>query len=145
MATSILQYPLITSETFTVNNCASSNIVSSNPVYNWILFGKIGESGYAVPSYNPVITTASSKNRLLNEVITAAIPATSMTVELAVNGILTFTVPQSVDVVSSDGAVATATILNETTTITGVAAGTSAVTISDRTGKTISTIVVTVA
>jgi hypothetical protein len=68
-----------------------------------------------------------------------------MTAELAVNGIITFTVPNSVNVVSSDTAVATATILNGTTTITGAAAGTATVTISDDQGTTISTIVITVA
>jgi hypothetical protein len=145
MMTSILQYPFITGSSFTVNNCACSNVITTSPVYNWILFGKVAESGYAVPAYRPVVTSASSKNRYLTDVVTAAIPASSMTAELAVNGIITFTVPQSVNVVSSDTAVATATILNGTTTITGVAAGTATVTISDDQGAVVSTIVITVA
>jgi hypothetical protein len=145
MMTSILQYPFITGSSFTINNCARSNVITSSPVYNWILFGKLAESGYAVPAYRAVVTTASGKNRYLSDVVTAAIPASSMTAELAVNGIITFTVPNSANVVSSDTAVATATILNGTTTITGAAAGTATVTISDDQGTTISTIVITVA
>jgi hypothetical protein len=145
MMTSVLQYPFITGSSFTINNCNCSNIVTSSPVYNWILFGKIPESGYAVPTYRSIITTASGKNRYLSDVVTAPIQPSSMTVELAVNGIITFTIPQSANVVSSDTAVATATILNGTTTITGAAAGTTTVTISDEKGATISTLVITVA
>lgn len=143
--TSILQYPLISGPYFTINKCAASDVVRSSVVYNWILFGKIAESGYAVPKYEAVFTTPSGKNRYLTDVVTAPIPASSMTAELAVAGVITFTVPLSATVVSSDPAVATATITNGTTTITGVAAGTATVTISDERGTTVSTVVVTIA
>jgi hypothetical protein len=145
MMTSILQYPFVNGTSFIVNNCLSCDNVKNSPVYNWILFGKIAESAYATPTYNPVITVPSGKNRYLTEVMTTAIPASSATVELAVNGILTITIPQSAKVISSDTAIATATILGTTTTITGVAAGTATITISDDRNTTISTIVVTVA
>jgi hypothetical protein len=143
MMTSVLQYPFITGSVFTAN-CLSSG-VTSTPVYNWILFGKLPENGFAVPGYAPVVTSATGKNRYLSDVVTAAIPPSTMTVDLAVGGTMIVSISGSVNATSSDSAVATATIATNTVTITGVAAGTTTVVISDRFNNTVSTITVTVA
>jgi hypothetical protein len=142
---SILQYPFINASNFTVTSCLSTDVIKCNPVYNWLLYGKIAETGYSTPEYQTVTTLPSGKNRYLSSVVTTAIPASSGTVSLAVGGELILTIPQSVKVETSDVAIASAEITNEATTITAVAAGTATVTISDSVGNTISTIDVVVA
>ena len=64
---------------------------------------------------------------------------------LAVAAVATYTVKDAVTVISSTPAAATATITSGVVTITGVAAGTSTVTVKDINGDLLATIVVTVA
>jgi hypothetical protein len=69
----------------------------------------------------------------------------SATVTLAVAAIATFTIPNAVTVVSSNPAFATATITSGIVTITGVAAGTTTVSVLDGGGNLVASIIVTVA
>ena len=69
----------------------------------------------------------------------------SATVTLAVAAIATFTIPNAVTVVSSNPAFATATITSGIITITGVAAGTTTVSVLDGGGNLVASIIVTVA
>lgn len=142
---SILQYPFINASTFTVTSCLHSDAIKCNPLYNWLLFGKIAETGYNDPAYETVTTVPSGKNRYLSSVVTSAIPSSTGTVSLAVGGELILTIPLSTTATSSDTAIAAATITNNTTTITAVAAGTATIKITDTVGNTISTVDVVVA
>lgn len=69
----------------------------------------------------------------------------SSTVALAVGAVATFTIQNAVSVTSSNPAFASATITSGIVTITGVAAGTSTVSVVDGGGNLLASIVVTVA
>ena len=69
----------------------------------------------------------------------------SATITLAVGAVATFTIPNAVNVTSSNPAFATATITSGIVTITGVAAGITTVSIVDGGGNQVASIVVTVA
>lgn len=69
----------------------------------------------------------------------------SVTIELAVGAVSTFTIQNANSVTSSNPAFATATITSGIVTITGVAAGVSTISVVDGGGNLVASIVVTVA
>lgn len=139
-----LQYPTVSSESVVIYAIDRSGSLQKNPVYNWMLFGKIGENPVVSPAYYTQVTTPSGKNRVLTEVTTLPIQPSTQAVTLAVNATSTYTTPGLTSATSSNTSVATVSVANSTATITGVAAGTSTVTLEDSIGKTISNITVTV-
>lgn len=145
MNTSVLQYPYFVGPYFTVNNCFCSGVVRSNPVYNWLFFGRLPENPVVSPLYRTTVVEPSARNRALETVTVKAIEPFTAKLDLAVGGTSTFTIPLASNVVSTDVAVATATFTTGVVTITGVAAGTTTVTVTDSTGNTIMTATVTVA
>ena len=68
----------------------------------------------------------------------------SSTVTLAVGAVATFTIPNAVSVTSSNPSFATATISGGIVTITGVATGTTTVSVRDVMGNPVASIVVTI-
>ena len=139
------QYPSFTSLKFAQSLCDEDGCISKNPVFQWLMYGKIGEDLTIIPEYQDEIYYPSRKNTVIEEVEVRAIPASTSTVSLAVDATLTLTIKGIDHAVSSDTTYATVTVSNGTATITGVAAGTSTVTIYDQADNTITTVTVTVA
>jgi hypothetical protein len=141
----VLQYPNFTAYDYAARFANRDGNVTSNPVFNWLIFGKLPQSVVADPSYADQYFRPDGQNRYIGEFTVRAIPPTSWTVGLAVGGVMTVTNPLAFSVVSSDEAVATVTVLNGVVTITGVAAGTTTITVKDNANDVIYNIVVTVA
>ena len=89
--------------------------------------------------------TASSKNRYLKEVVINGITPLVSAVQIAVGATAEYTIANAATATSSNVAAATATLTNGVLTITGVAAGTSVITVSDINGDLLGTITATVA
>jgi hypothetical protein len=140
----ILQYPTYRTFTCEVENRHLTSI-PQNIVTSWMLYGKLPQQVFVNPSYRDVIITPDGANRFLSSVTVSAIPTTKVTVELAAGATLTIGNAQASSVVSIDEGVATASITSGTITITGVAAGTTSVAVSDVSNNLIYTIDVTVA
>ena len=85
------------------------------------------------------------KNRYLRSVYVKRIPKITMNVNLAVGATVTFNIDGVNKAVSSNPSFATATVSDNTVTITGVAAGTTVVNVTDVNSDIIATITVTVA
>jgi hypothetical protein len=141
----VLQYPNFTAYDYAARFSNRDGYVTSNPVFNWLIFGKLPESQTVDPAYYDEYFRANGQNRYISEFTVRAIPTNNLTADLAVGGVMTVTNPNSVAVVTTDPAIATATITDGVTTITGVAAGTATITIKDRANDNMYVIVVTVA
>lgn len=139
------QYPSFTSLKFAQSLCDEDGCISQNPVFQWLMYGKIGEDLVIIPEYQDEIYYPSRKNTLIEEVEVRSIPASTSTVSLAADATLTLTIKGIDHAVSSDTAYATVSVANGTATITGVATGTSTVTIYDQADNVITTVTVTVA
>jgi hypothetical protein len=141
----VLQYPNFTAYDYAARFANRDGYVTSNPVFNWLIFGKLPESQTVDPAYYDEYFRANGQNRYISEFTVRAIPTNNLTADIAVGGVMTVTNPNSVAVVTTDPAIATATITDGVTTITGVAAGTATITIKDRANDNMYVIVVTVA
>jgi hypothetical protein len=141
----VLQYPNFTAYDYVARFVNRDNAVTSNPVFNWLIFGKTPEAITADPAYYDEFFRPSSQNKYISEFTIKAIPTNNLTADLAVGGVMTVTNPNSVAAVTTDPAIATATITGGVTTITGVAAGTATITIKDNANDNMYVIVVTVA
>lgn len=138
----ILSIPFVTPYTYAKTFCGG---IRSNPTYDWLLWGKLPEDVVVNPSADTQVISASGVNKYLQSVTINPIIPISGTVTLAAAATATYTIKDAVTVVSSTPAAATAAITNGVVTITGVAAGTSTVTVEDINGDLLATIVVTVA
>jgi hypothetical protein len=141
----VLQYPNFTAYDYAARFANRDGAVTSNPVFNWLIFGKLPESQTVDPAYYDEYFRANGQNRYISEFTVKAIPTNTLTADLAVGGVMTITNPTSITAITTDPAVATATIASGVTTITGVAAGTATVTIKDRSNDNMYVITVTVA
>jgi hypothetical protein len=141
----VLQYPNFTAYDYAARFANRDGYVTSNPVFNWLIFGKLPESQTVDPAYYDEYFRANGQNRYISEFTVRAIPTNNLTADIAVGGVMTVTNPNAVAVVTTDPAIATATITDGVTTITGVAAGTATITIKDRANDNMYVIVVTVA
>jgi hypothetical protein len=141
----VLQYPNFTAYDYAARFANRDGYVTSNPVFNWLIFGKLPESQTVDPAYYDEYFRANGQNRYISEFTVKAIPTNNLTADLAVGGVMTVTNPNAVAVVTTDPAIATATVTSGVTTITGVAAGTATITIKDRANDNMYVIVVTVA
>jgi hypothetical protein len=141
----VLQYPNFTAYDYAARFANRDGAVTSNPVFNWLIFGKLPESQTAYPAYYDEYFRPTGQNRYISEFTVKAIPTSNLTADLAVGGVMTITNPDAVAVVTTDPAIATATVTSGVTTITGVAAGTATITIKDRANDSMYVIVVTVA
>jgi hypothetical protein len=140
----ILQYPTYKTFTCEVDNRQVAS-VPQNIVTSWMLYGKLPQTVFFNPTYRDYTVIADGANRYLSSVTVSAIPTTKMTVSLAAGATLTIGNAQAVNGVSIDEGIATVSIASKTITITGVAAGTTSVTVSDTNNDLIYTIDVTVA
>lgn len=141
----VLQYPNFTAYDYAARFANRDGAVTSNPVFNWLIFGKLPESQTVDPAYYDEYFRANGQNRYISEFTVKAIPTNTLTADLAVGGVMTITNPTSITAITTDPAVVTATIASGVTTITGVAAGTATVTIKDRSNDNMYVITVTVA
>jgi uncharacterized protein YjdB len=141
----VLQYPNFTAYDYAARFANRDGAVTSNPVFNWLIFGKLPESQTVEPAYFDEYFRANGQNRYISEFTVKAIPVNNLTADIAVGGTITITNPVIVNVTSSDEAVATASVVNGVVTITGVAAGTTTVTVKDRANDDMYIIAVTVA
>jgi hypothetical protein len=141
----VLQYPNFTAYDYAARFANRDDAVSSNPVFNWLIFGKLPESFSEDPAYYDRYFRPTGQNRYISEFTVKAIPTNNLTADLAVGGVMTITNPNAVAVTTTDPAIATATITSGVTTITGVAAGTATITIKDNANDNMYVIVVTVA
>jgi uncharacterized protein YjdB len=141
----VLQYPNFTAYDYAVRFANRDGVVTSNPVFNWLIFGKLPESQTAEPAYFDEYFRPNGRNRYISEFTVKAIPVNNLTATLAVGATMTITNPVIETVTSSDVAIATAAVVDGVVTITGVAAGTTTVTVKDRADDTMYIIAVTVA
>jgi hypothetical protein len=141
----VLQYPNFTAYDYAARFVNRDDAVTSNPVFNWLIFGKLPQSFSEDPAYYDRYFRPTGQNRYISEFTVKAIPTNNLTADLAVGGVMTVTNPSSIAVVTSDPAIATASITSGVTTITGVAAGTATITIKDNANDSMYVIVVTVA
>jgi hypothetical protein len=141
----VLQYPNFTAYDYAARFANRDDAVSSNPVFNWLIFGKLPESFSEDPAYYDRYFRPTGQNRYISEFTVKAIPTNNLTADLAVSGVMTITNPNAIAVTTTDPAIATATITSGVTTITGVAAGTATITIKDNANDNMYVIVVTVA
>jgi hypothetical protein len=141
----VLQYPNFTAYDYAARFANRDDAVSSNPVFNWLIFGKLPESFSEDPAYYDRYFRPTGQNRYISEFTVKAIPTNNLTADLAVGGVMTITNPNAVAVTTTDPAIATATITSGVATITGVAAGTATITIKDNANDNMYVIVVTVA
>ena len=114
-------------------------------VFEWLLNGKIAENPVVEPSNSSQVVEPSGKNRYLQSVTVSAYSPAVYTVSVAVAGTSTFAITDAVTAVSDVAATATATVASGNVTVTGVAAGTTAVRVYDSSSTLIGIIVVTVA
>ena len=141
----VLQYPSFTSFNYAMDLINRDDLISQSEVFNWMVYGKIGESITLTPTYSQVYQQADSKNRYLYEVTVNPIPADAMTAKLAVGATMTITNKEIRTATTSNASYATATVADGVLTITGVAAGTATITVKNEAADTMYTIVVTVA
>lgn len=141
----VLQYPNFTAYDYAARFANRDDAVSSNPVFNWLIFGKLPEQVSVDPAYYDEYFRPSGQNRYIAELTVKAIPVNTLTASLAVGATMTITNNTATTATSTDDAIATATISDGVVTITGVAAGTATVTVKDRSNDTMYTIEVTVA
>jgi hypothetical protein len=141
----VLQYPNFTAYDYAARFANRDGYVTSNPVFNWLIFGKLPESQTVDPAYYDEYFRANGQNRYISEFTVKAIPTNNLTADLAVGGVMTVTNPNAVAVVTTDPAIATATLASGVVTVTGVAAGTATITVKDRANDSMYVIVVTVA
>lgn len=141
----VLQYPNFTAYDYAARFANRDNAVSSNPVFNWLIFGKLPEQVTVDPAYYDEYFRASGQNKYLGELTVKAIPVNKLTASLAVAATMTITNNTATTATSTDAAIATATITDGVVTITGVAAGTATVTVKDRSNDTMYIVEVTVA
>ncbi len=144
MYQSVLQYRFIDTEFLSKSLCNCDGTLNS-PLYNWLLFGQLPTNTTAAPTYSAQTITANGKNRYLASVNISRIPVVVISAALAVAATATFTFDGAYAVTSSNTGYATAAISNGVVTVTGVAAGTSVITITDISSNVIATITVTVA
>jgi hypothetical protein len=141
----VLQYPNFTAYDYAARFANRDDAVSSNPVFNWLIFGKLPESITADPAYYDEYFRPNGQNRYISEFVVKAIPVNTLTADIAVGGTVTVTNPVITTATSGDDAVATVTVVNGVATVTGVAAGTTTITIKDRSNDSMYVITVTVA
>jgi hypothetical protein len=141
----VLQYPNFTAYDYAARFANRDGFVTSNPVFNWLIFGKLPESQTAVPAYYDEYFRASGQNRYISEFTVKAIPTNNLTADLAVGGVMTITNPSMVAAITTDPAIATVTLTGGVAAITGVAAGTATITIKDNSNDNMYVIIVTVA
>jgi uncharacterized protein YjdB len=141
----VLQYPNFTAYDYAARFANRDDAVSSNPVFNWLIFGKLPEAQTADPAYYDEYFRPTGQNRYISEFTVKAIPVNELTADLAVGGTVTITNPIIAKVTSSDDAIATGTVVNGVATITGVAAGTATITIEDKNNDNMYIVAVTVA
>jgi uncharacterized protein YjdB len=141
----VLQYPNFTAYDYAARFANRDDAVSSNPVFNWLIFGKLPESQTADPAYYDEYFRPSGQNRYIAEFTVKAIPVNTLTTDLAVGGTMTITNTVITNATSADEAIATVTVTDGVATITGVAAGTTTITIKDRSNDNVYIITVTVA
>lgn len=142
----VLQYPNFTALNYAEDMCNRDNTITTNPVFNWLQYGKLPESVALYPSYSIQYATTSGNNRYLSDVTVFPIPAVTMTTNIAVGDTLVITNPLAKTAQSSSDATATATVAQGgVITITGVAAGTATVTVYDNANDLMYTITATVA
>jgi uncharacterized protein YjdB len=141
----VLQYPNFTAYDYAARFANRDDAVSSNPVFNWLIFGKLPESFSEDPAYYDKYFRPTGQNRYISEFTVKAIPVNELTASLAVGGTMTITNPAIKTVTSSDDAIATGTVTAGVATITGVAAGTATITIEDSSNDNMYIITVTVA
>jgi uncharacterized protein YjdB len=141
----VLQYPNFTAYDYVARFVNRDNAVTSNPVFNWLIFGKTPESITADPAYYDEYFRPTGQNRYISEFTVKAIPVNTLTADLAVGGTLVITNPVINAATSADDAIATATVVSGVATITGVAAGTTTITITDKSNDNMYVITVTVA
>jgi hypothetical protein len=108
------------------------------------LEGCLGENPVVTPSNSVQVVTPSARNRFLNSVTVKAQNPAYYTSTIAGTGTDTVVISGASKVVSSDTAVATTTLTGETVSITGVAAGTTVISVFDVAGALIATIYTTV-
>lgn len=141
----VLQYPSFTAFDLVTGMCDRDNVITNSRIYNWLIYGKLPESLSLTPQYAQVYSEANGKNRYIHDVTVEPIPSGVSTVSLAAGSTMTITNPLIVSATSSNTAYATATVLDGVLTITGVAAGTAAITVKDKANDLMYTITVTVA
>lgn len=142
---SVLDFGSITSKRYAEYVCDPNCCIKCSPVYNFLLFGTLPIDEYVSPSYTDQTITSGMKNRYLKSVYVKRIPKITMNVNLAASATVTFNIDGVNKAVSSNPSFATATVSDNTVTITGVAAGTTVVTVTDINSDVIATITVTVA
>ena len=141
----VLQYPNFTAYDYAARFANRDDAVSSNQVFNWLIFGKLPESIVADPAYADEYFRPNAQNRYISEFTVRAIPVNTLTADLAVGGAMTITNPLITSATTADAAIATATVVSGVATITGVAAGTTTITLKDRANDNMYVITVTVA
>jgi hypothetical protein len=141
----VLQYPNFTAYDYAVRFANRDDAVTSNPVFNWLIFGKLPESIVADPAYADEYFRPNAQNRYISEFTVRAIPVNTLTADLAVGGAMTITNPLITTATTADAAIATVTVVSGVATITGVAAGTTTITLKDRANDNMYVITVTVA
>jgi len=139
------QYPNFTTLRYAEYMCDRDGDISRMPTYQWLVFGKLPESQTLYPAYTEVYSTANGRNKYISDVTIEPIPVTNTSVSLAVGATIAVSNPAIHDAISSDVAIATVSVVGTTATITGVAAGTTTVTIRDAAEDTMQIITVTVA
>lgn len=137
----VLNIKNFTSEDYALSFCAE---VKDNVVQNWLLFGQLPENPVAIPTAEIIHITPNAKNRYLQSVTMLAVPALVSTATIAIGATATYTLNQAKYVEVSNDAVATVTLTNEVLSITGVAAGSTIITIKNANKDTIATITITV-
>jgi uncharacterized protein YjdB len=142
MYPSVSNLPLIGGESFVRSAISPADRPS---IFTWVFLGRLPITKVVTPAYNNQVLTAGANNRYIARITVSRIPVVSATLNIAVGAEADFTFANAYSVVSADPAFATAAIANGVVTITGVAAGTTLVTISDRDGNKIAEITVTVA
>lgn len=142
---SVLDFGNITSKRYAEYMCDPDFSLRCSPIYKFLLFGALPLDEFVTPSYTDKVITAGMKNRYLKSVYVKRIPKITMNVNLAASATVTFNIDGVNKAVSSEPSFATATVSGNTVTITGVAAGTSVVTVTDVNSDLIATITVIVA
>lgn len=144
MSQNALQYPFVDSYSYALMACGCrTGGIQCNPVYNWLLYGKLPEDVVVTSSNVTQFITPSARNRYIASV--TILPATPIvsTVNVTGTGVVTRTAPSgAVTVVVDNTTVATATLANGIITITGVAAGTTVARVYNTNGTLIELITI---
>lgn len=143
----VLQYPNFTALHYAEEICDRDRTITRNPVFNWLMYGKLPESVTLYPGYTDVYEVADAKNRYISDVTVKAIPPSVLSASIAVDGTVTITDSNisASRTSSSDTAVATVEFAEGVLTITGVAAGTAVITVRNAASDLMYTVNVTVA